>query len=87
MRKLLLPVAAALVAAGTIAYAATQTETGVISQIDTKAPSITLKSGKIKTFWLGKSVSPASLKVGDKVTVSYDMAGNKPTASSVTVSQ
>ena len=87
MRKFVLPLAAAFVAAGTMAYAAARTETGVISQIDAKAPSITLKSGKIKTFWLGKSVNLASLKVGEKVTVSYEMTNDKPMASAVTVSQ
>ena len=84
MRKFVLPFAAALVASATMAYAAVQTETGVIAKIDAKAPSITLKSGKVKTFFLDKSVGLASLKVGEKVTVSYEVANNKPTASSVT---
>jgi Cu/Ag efflux protein CusF len=85
MNKSLVPFTAALVASATLAYAAAQTETGVIAQIDAKAPSITLKSGKVKTFWLDKSVSLASLKVGEKVTINYEMANNKPMASSVTV--
>ena len=38
------------------ALAAAKTETGVIAKIDAKAPSITLKSGKIKTFELGTGV-------------------------------
>jgi Cu/Ag efflux protein CusF len=84
MRKFVLPFAAALVASATMAYAAAQTETGVIAKIDSKAPSITLKAGKVKTFFLDKSVSLASLKVGEKVTVNYDMTNNKPMASAVT---
>jgi len=84
MRKSLLPFAAALVASATMAYAAASTETGVIAKIDTKAPSITLKAGKVKTFLLDKSIDLASLKVGEKVTVSYEMTKNKATASAVT---
>ena len=84
MRKSLLPFAAALVASATMAYAAAQTETGVIAKIDSKAPSITLKAGKVKTFFLDKTVNLASLKVGEKVTVNYEMTNNKATASAVT---
>jgi Cu/Ag efflux protein CusF len=87
MRKIMLSAAAAAVLlSGPVAFAATaaaKTETGVIAQIDTKAPSITLKSGKIKTFFLGKEVVVADLKVGEKVTVTYEMVAKKPTASAV----
>jgi Cu/Ag efflux protein CusF len=85
MRKFVLPLAAATLVAGTIgAYAAVMSETGVIAQIDAKAPTITLKSGKVKTFWLDKSVNAGSLKVGEKVKISYEMSNNKPMASAVT---
>jgi Cu/Ag efflux protein CusF len=84
MRKFVLPLAAAAFLAGTVgSYAAVMSETGVIAQIDAKAPTITLKSGKVKTFWLDKSINPASLKVGEKVKVSYDMMNKKPVASAV----
>src|SRR4051794_35242775 len=63
MRKIMLSAAAAaVVLSGPVAFAATaaaKSETGVIAQIDTKAPSITLKSGKIKTFFLGKEIALA----------------------------
>ena len=85
MRKFMLSAAAAAVLlSGPVAYAATaKTETGVIAQIDAKAPSITLKSGKIKTFFLGKEVVVADLKVGEKVTVTYAMVSKKPTATTI----
>jgi hypothetical protein len=83
-RKLIAATAAILVAAGaSAAFAATSTETGVIAQIDSKAPSITLKSGKVKTFWLDKQVMIDSLKVGEKVLVTYEMTNKKPWASAV----
>jgi Cu/Ag efflux protein CusF len=87
MRKIMLSAAAAaVVLSGPVAFAATaaaKSETGVIAQIDTKAPSITLKSGKIKTFFLGKEIALADFKVGEKVTVTYEMVSKKPTASAV----
>lgn len=83
MKKLAAATAAAVIASMSLAYAASQTETGVIASIDVKAPSITLSSGMVKTFWLGKGITLASLKVGEKVLVTYDMTGNKATASAV----
>ena len=87
MRKIMLSAAAAAVLlSGPVAFAATaaaKSETGVIAQIDAKAPSITLKSGKVKTFFLGKDISVADLKVGEKVTVTYEIVAKKPTASAV----
>jgi Cu/Ag efflux protein CusF len=87
MRKIMLSAAAAAVLlSGPAAFAATaaaKTETGIIAQIDSKAPSITLKSGKIKTFFLGKDVALADLKVGEKVTVTYAIVSKKPTATTV----
>lgn len=82
-KKLMVAAVAAVIAGTSFAYAAATTETGVISKIDTKAPSITLKSGKVKTFWLDKSIDVTTLKVNEKVTVTYDMTGNKATASAV----
>jgi Cu/Ag efflux protein CusF len=82
-KKLIAATVAAVIAGMSFAYAAASTETGVISKIDTKAPSITLKSGKVKTFLLDKAIDVTTLKVDEKVTVTYDMIGNKATASAV----
>jgi Cu/Ag efflux protein CusF len=83
MHAKLITTAAILVASTAAASAATQTETGVISKIDSKAPSITLASGAPAQFWLLKGVNVSLLKVGEKVTVSYDMQNGKPMASAV----
>ena len=86
MRKILIPTAAfAVLASSTLGFAATQpmTESGTIAKIDAKTPSITLKSGKVKTFWLAKAVDVSALKVGDKVLVSYEMMNKHPTASEI----
>lgn len=82
--KLVAATAAFVIAGVTLASAAVQTETGVIAKIDTKAPSITLKTGKVKTFSLDKGVDASALKVGEKVKVSYEMVNKKATASAVT---
>ena len=87
MRKILIPTAAfAVLASSTLGFAATMqpmTESGTIAKIDAKTPSITLKSGKVKTFWLAKAVDVSALKVGDKVLVSYEMMNKHPTASEI----
>jgi hypothetical protein len=56
-------------------------DTSTIKSIDAKAPSITLNDGKL--FKLDKSVNLASLKVGGKVTVTYDMKGTDMVATTV----
>ena len=81
--KLTIASIAAVIASASFAHAAATTETGVISKIDTAVPSITLKSGKVKTFWLDKAIDLSKLKVDEKVTVTYDMSGNKAMASTV----
>ena len=53
----------------------------MIAKIDAKAPSITLKSGKIKTSWLAKAVAVARPEGRRKGAVSYEMVSKKPTAS------
>ena len=84
MKKHLIPATAiAFVASMSLAYAAAETETGVIAKIDSTAHTITLKSGKVKEFWLDKAVSLDTLKVGDKVLVTYEMSNKKPMASAV----
>lgn len=83
MRKIMLSTAAVAMLFSGAALAATKTETGVIAKIDAKAPSITLKAGKIKTFDLGTGVDVSTLKVGEKVVVTYDLVNKKPVASEV----
>ena len=88
MKKHLIPATAiAIVASMSLAYAAAETETGVISKIDATAHTITLKSGKVKEFWLDKAVSLGTLKVGDKVLVTYEITNKKPMASAVAAAQ
>jgi Cu/Ag efflux protein CusF len=82
MRKMIFPaVAAALISASTLAFAASATDTSTIKSIDAKAPSITLDDGKV--FKLAKSFNVTSLKVGAKVTVTYDMKGTDMVATKV----
>jgi Cu/Ag efflux protein CusF len=86
MRKIMIPTAAfAVLASSTLGFAATQpmTESGTIAKIDAKTPSITLKTGKVKTFWVAKAVDVSTLKVGDKVQVSYEMMNKHPTANEI----
>ena len=84
MRKIVIAATSlALIAGSTVAFAASQTETGVISKIDTAGPSITLASGNPTQFWLDQNVKLSMLKVGEKVTVTYDMQNGKPTASMI----
>jgi hypothetical protein len=86
MRKIIFPVAAvAFVAASTLAFAASQSDTGAIRTIDAKAPSITLDDGK--TFKLAKSFKVGSLKVGEKVVVTYSTKGSDMLASKVVASK
>lgn len=81
MRKFVVPtMAAALLATASLAFAAQQT-TGTISSIDTSGHKMTLSDGM--AFHLGSSVSAKSLKVGEKVQVSYDTANGTHTANTV----
>ncbi|HZP20326.1 MAG TPA: DUF1344 domain-containing protein [Bauldia sp.] len=82
--RIAFPAAALAVAlSASVALAATHTETGVIDKIDTKAPTITLKTGKVKVFWLDKAVSVDDFKVGEKVKVTYDIVNKKPVATAI----
>jgi hypothetical protein len=56
-------------------------DTSTIKSIDAKAPSITLNDGKL--FKLAQSFKVAALKVGEKVTVTYDMKGTDMVATTV----
>lgn len=84
MRKSLIGATAiALVAGIATANAAAMTETGTISKIDTAGHSLTLSSGSPSQFWVGKDFKLSSLKVGEKVSITYDMQDGKAMASAV----
>jgi len=80
MKKLMIAAsAAALFASVSIGYAAEAS--GTISSIDTAAGTVTLDNGS--TYSLPATVAAADLKVGSKVTITYDEAGGKMTATAV----
>ena len=80
MKKLMIAAsAAALFATMSIAYAAEAT--GVISSVDATAGTVTLDNGS--TYSLPATVAAADLKVGAKVTITYDEADGKMTATAV----
>lgn len=62
-----------------VAFAAT--DTGVIKQIDPKSDAITLDDGK--TFTLAEGTEAESLKVGQKVAVTYALKSGKMVATKI----
>jgi Cu/Ag efflux protein CusF len=66
----------------TSAFAAGMTDTAVIKTIDAKANSITLADGK--SFALPAKFDLKTIKVGEKVLVTYDMKDKLMVASAVT---
>lgn len=80
MRSLILPAAlvATVVASG--AFAATTT-TGEIKSIDAKALSVTLADGTV--YMLPAGFKLDALKVGEKVSINWDMKGTAHEASAV----
>jgi len=82
MRKLMIAAgAAALLAASTFAAVAADAS-GAITSIDTAANTVTLEDGKIYVLPMG--FDAASIKVGDKVNITFDEADGKMTATEVT---
>ncbi len=80
MRKSLVALsAAALLGAVSIANAADVS--GTIQSIDTSGKTITLDNGQ--TFQLGTDVDASTLKVGEKVTVTYTGSGDSMQATAV----
>ena len=71
--------AAALLGAASVAYAADTT--GTIKSLDTSKDMITLDNGS--SFMAPKGMKLSNFKVGEKVTVSYTKAGDKMDATSV----
>ncbi|MFZ5709087.1 MAG: DUF1344 domain-containing protein [Pseudomonadota bacterium] len=83
MRNLLIPATLALsVGLSGAAFAATAPDVGAIKAIDAKAGSITLVDGK--TFMLPKGFKVNTLKVGEKVSVKWELQNGKNVASAVT---
>jgi hypothetical protein len=69
MKKLVIAAgAAALLAASSLVALADQAS-GTISSIDTASGSVTLNDGKV--YFLPQTVAAATLKVGDKVTITF----------------
>jgi Cu/Ag efflux protein CusF len=74
-------VLAGVVLASTAVLAATETKTGEIKSTDASKKEIVLSSGD--TFELGSNVKLDKLKVGEKVTVTYETKDGKMLASKV----
>ena len=80
MRELLLPaVAGAFLFGASVALAAT--DTGIVKNVNPKGDAITLDDGKV--FVLAEGTEAESLKVGDKVTVTFKMKAGKMLATKV----
>jgi len=80
MKKSVITVAAILaIASASGAYA--KSITGTVASVDKKGDSITLSDGK--TFVLSEGVEAETLKVGEKVTVTYSTKSGKLEASAV----
>lgn len=85
MRKLVVPAAAAAVlATSALAFAAQHTD-GTVKSLDTKAMSLTLSDGS--TYVLPKKFKDPGLKVGEKVSVIWDMSGKNKVVESVKIMQ
>ena len=82
MRKSLISAVIAASLVSSAALAAQKTDSGAIKKIDTVKHQLTLADGKI--FNLPASWKGAGYKIGDKVTVSYEMRGKSMVASAVT---
>ena len=84
MRKLVFSAAAAaILASGTVAFAAVHHTTGKVKSYDGTAMSLVLDDGS--TFTLSKAFKDPGLKVGEKVRVSWDMSGKNKIAEAVKI--
>jgi hypothetical protein len=63
---------------------AANTTTGTIRALDTRAMTLTLKNGT--RYMLPANFRNPGLKVGEKVTIAYEMIGKKHQATTVTPS-
>ena len=87
MRKFVLPmILVASLGVSSIAMAATaapSTTEGTIKALDAKAMTLTLADGSV--YGLEKSIKLASLKVGEKVKITWTKVGKVDEASAVVV--
>lgn len=84
MRKLIVSAtAAALLASGSVAFAAVKHTTGTVKTFDATAMSLVLDDGS--TFGLSKKFKDPGIKVGEKVRVSWDMSGKDKIAEAVKI--
>jgi Cu/Ag efflux protein CusF len=81
MRKMIVPIAAGLLVIAAAAFAATAS--GTVKSVDPKAGTVTLDDGV--TYMLPATVKANTIKVGSKVTVTFDKTGGKMVASKVEV--
>ena len=79
MKRLIIAAAATMMTG--VAFGAT--DTGIIKHIDPKSDAITLADGK--TFTLAEGTEAESLKVGQKVDVTYDLKSGKMVATKILV--
>ena len=84
MRKIIVSVAAAaLLASGSVAFAAVKHTTGTIKTFDATAMSLVLDNGS--TFTLPETFKDPGLKVGEKVRVSWGMSGKNKVVEAVKI--
>jgi Cu/Ag efflux protein CusF len=81
MRKLIVPIAAGLLVISTGAFAATAS--GTVKSVDPKTGTVTLDDGV--TYMLPLTVKADTIKVGSKVTVTFDKTGGKMVATKIDV--
>ncbi|MFD1984950.1 DUF1344 domain-containing protein [Mesorhizobium newzealandense] len=86
MRKIIVSAAAAaLLASGSVAFAAVKHTTGTIKTFDATAMSLVLDDGS--SFTLSKTFKDPGLQVGEKVRVSWEMSGKNKVAEAVKVAK
>jgi hypothetical protein len=84
MRKLIVSAAvAAVLASGSVAFAAVKHTTGKVKSYDGTSMSLVLADGS--TFTLPKTFKDPGLKAGEKVRVSWDMNGKNKIAEAVKI--
>lgn len=81
MRKAIVAAALAASFISSAALAASQTDTGAIKALSTKKHQLTLTDGKM--FELPAKWKSAGYKVGDKVTVTYELKAGKMMATEI----
>ena len=82
MRSKLIPaVLAVSLGFGGAVFAAATDATGAIKAIDAKAETVTLDDGTVYTFAAGTKLD--AFKVGEKVTITFDMKGTVQEASAI----